>query len=97
MKLETHLEIGQHVTINKDISKTDSLFDSCAEMRMLAGSKRIFRIKEIEKRRHGVAVTLVNMSGKNRYDCYIWHPNDLTVIGVEDKPEQNFLFDATNL
>jgi len=82
---EKKMEVGMHVVISHDFSKTINVYGKGFGMPGMAG--KTFEIKEI----------LTGERGRRaRIEGYTWHPHDLTEYSLEKKPEP-FHFDTKRL
>ena len=73
---KSKIEVGMHVTISKDISKTQKVHGLGSGMPGMAG--RTFKVEDIRRRSEGVVI---------RINDYSWHPDDLTEVSTEKKSE----------
>ncbi len=82
---ELEMEVGMHVVISHDISKTTGVYGKGFGMPEMAG--KTFKIKDIQTGERG---------RRARIGGYTWHPHDLTEYSLEKKPEP-FHFDIKEL
>lgn len=82
---ELEMEVGMHVVISHDISKTTSVYGKGFGMPEMAGNE--FEIEDIQTGERG---------RRARIKGYTWHPHDLTELSIEKEPEP-FHFDTKEL
>ena len=82
---ELEMEVGMHIVISHDISKTIGVYGKGFGMPGMTG--KTFKIEDIQTGERG---------RRARIGGYTWHPDDLTELSLEKDPEP-FHFDTKEL
>ena len=88
--MDDNIKVGTCVYINDNISLTDMYFSSNRKMRSMAGDGVLYKVQRISD--------TSKYRGKSlRINEYVWHPKDVRLPNIPEKPVETFIFNIDQL